>query len=107
MVDLLTDCGIFSPLDGGHGNYFQLSGFPLSELKPETAAPNDAIAAKKSVGAENEVRQPGSISFVRSRMFYARAVLNGKTGVRFGLRHIRTYTMISLKATALTLSQTC
>ncbi|PVH95994.1 hypothetical protein DM02DRAFT_132437 [Periconia macrospinosa] len=88
IVDLLTDCGIFCPLEGGHGNYFQLSGLPLSELKGETATPNNAIATKKGPDVESEVRKPASISFVRSRMFYARAALNGKTGVRFGLRHI-------------------
>ena len=32
---------------------------------------------------------PASISFVRSRMFYARAALNAKGRVTFGLRHIR------------------
>lgn len=89
MADLLTDCGIFSPLESEHGNYFQLSGLPLSELKPETAGPvasSDASLKKKS---QDEVRKPGAISFVRNRMLYARAALNAKGGVRFGMRHIR------------------
>ena len=34
-------------------------------------------------------RLPSSISFVRSRMMYARAALNAQGNVRFGLRHIR------------------
>jgi hypothetical protein len=32
---------------------------------------------------------PGSITFVRNRMLYARAALNAKGEVRYGLRHIR------------------
>ena len=32
---------------------------------------------------------PSAIIFVRNRMFYARAALNAKGKVTFGLRHIR------------------
>lgn len=35
------------------------------------------------------IKSPSAITFVRNRMFYARAVLNAKGKVRFGLRHIR------------------
>lgn len=34
-------------------------------------------------------RKSSGIRFVRSRMLYARAALNAKGGVRFGMRHIR------------------
>lgn len=34
-------------------------------------------------------KSPAAISFVRNRMFYARAALNTKGRVTFGLRHIR------------------
>ena len=34
-------------------------------------------------------RKLSTITFVRSRMLYARAALNAKGGVRFGMRHIR------------------
>lgn len=34
---------------------------------------------------------PGDILFVRNRMLYARAALNAKGTVRFGLRHIREF----------------
>jgi len=34
-------------------------------------------------------RSPVAITFVRHRMFYARAALNAKAKVTFGLRHIR------------------
>ena len=36
-----------------------------------------------------EPRKLTAIRFVRSRMLYARAALNAKGGVRFGMRHIR------------------
>lgn len=39
-----------------------------------------------------DVRKPGAITIVRSRMLYARAALNAKGGVRFGMRHIRRLT---------------
>lgn len=34
-------------------------------------------------------KSPAAITFVRNRMFYARAALNAKGRVTFGLRHIR------------------
>jgi hypothetical protein len=36
------------------------------------------------------VNTPARITFVRNRMLYARAALNAKGTIRFGLRHIRT-----------------
>ena len=41
-------------------------------------------------------KSPGGISFIRNRMFYARAALNAKGGVSFGLRHIRTPILVFL-----------
>lgn len=40
-------------------------------------------------GLDTLQRNPGDISFVRSRMFYAKAAINGKGKVFLGLRHIR------------------
>lgn len=37
------------------------------------------------------VRKPTEIIFVRSRMLYARAALNARGMVHFGLRHIRKF----------------
>ena len=56
------------------------TGTPLSELR-----------STKDVKVENknEIKKPGAITFVRSRMLYARATMNAKGGVRFGMRHIR------------------
>ncbi|KAF2854627.1 hypothetical protein T440DRAFT_239438 [Plenodomus tracheiphilus IPT5] len=95
MVELLLDCSIFLPVEGNSGNLYQLSGFPLSDLKIEntseprsipTMLPLETPVQKCRLKAEN--RQPGAITFVRSRMLYARAALNAKGGVRFGMRHI-------------------
>lgn len=41
------------------------------------------------VDAFSNCRTPCKISFVRSRMFYAKAALNANGGIRFGMRHIR------------------
>ena len=40
------------------------------------------------------LRAPGSITFVRNRMLYAKASLNARGRVRFGLRHIREWKFI-------------
>ena len=45
--------------------------------------------AKASVRVQKTMKSPAAIIFVRNRMFYARAALNAKGKVRFGLRHIR------------------
>lgn len=50
-----------------------------------------AAAAKKDPGTTY-----GNIVFVRSRMFYARPVCNNTGHIRFGLRHIRMFTLCSL-----------
>jgi hypothetical protein len=98
IMDMLIDCGIFSQIEGERGNYVQLSGIPLSELKPiavrSEVPPSDIKDSRTGKGphalvAEN--RNPSAIRFVRSRMLYARAALNAKGGVRFGMRHIRSF----------------
>lgn len=98
MMDLLTDCGIFTPVEGHGDNYVQISGQPLSELRPASGSHDSPVAAldvndafKKPGLLKGENRKPSAITFVRSRMLYARAALNAKGGVRFGMRHIRTF----------------
>lgn len=77
-----------------------LLGTPLTELRPLTgprnreskAAKGLQIAAPVEHGTESNQRAPNtpsSIYFVRNRMFYARAAINAKGQVTFGLRHIR------------------
>ncbi|KAF9730455.1 telomerase reverse transcriptase [Paraphaeosphaeria minitans] len=97
MMDMLTDCGIFSLIkeSQGDGNLLQMSGISISELQPVpgldsipavVSANNFATRKPNSLTSEN--RTPNAITFVRSRMMYARAALNAKGGVRFGMRHI-------------------
>ncbi|KAF2794045.1 hypothetical protein K505DRAFT_361455 [Melanomma pulvis-pyrius CBS 109.77] len=94
MMDLLLDCGIFYSIEGRPGNYYQLSGIPISEIKYEPLIKDDGISkaaepTKQKLDVLNsENRKPSTITFVRSRMLYARAALNAKGGVRFGMRHI-------------------
>jgi hypothetical protein len=94
MMDMLLECSIFLPIKASTGNYYQLSGAPVSELKtipkPDTARNKvDSDAPSKSSHLRSENRAPGAIALVRSRMLYAKAALNAKGGVRFGMRHIR------------------
>ena len=75
------------------------TGVPLTDLQPMAVSKATAMDAMKSSGLEappsrngpskHERKSPSAITFVRNRMFYARAVLNAKGKVRFGLRHIR------------------
>lgn len=94
MIDLIVECGIFVLVSKGHGTYYQLSGKPLSELQvlPKLGiqrAP-DPTAKTKRASAEDKpvVRNASSITFVRSRALYARAGLNAKGNVCFGLGHV-------------------
>jgi hypothetical protein len=94
-MDMLLKCALFLPVDGGSGNYYQLSGIPISDLKPnqkrKDAPEQDANTHIAGVTPLNqcEIKNPGAITFVRTRMLYAKAALNAKGGVRFGMRHIR------------------
>ena len=92
MMDMLTDCAIFLPVDEKATNYYQLSGPPMFDLQPITAS-NTVAAHPHSIGGPcdlpTEEQTPRKIAFVRSRMFYAKAALNAKGGIRFGMRHIR------------------
>ena len=79
----------------------QQSGKPLTELQPlptPQISPPSRVGKpltklqsqlKPGVNPQTRPKSPASISFVRNRMYYARAALNAKGGVRFGLRHIR------------------
>jgi telomerase reverse transcriptase len=94
IMDMLLECAIFRPVSGGTANYYQLSGSPISDVKPDQKRKNTlselAEAAKTApVNVSCENRSPSTITFVRSRMLYAKAALNAKGGVQFGMRHIR------------------
>jgi telomerase reverse transcriptase len=92
MLDLLLDCAIFSRITAGRDNYQQLSGVPVSDLEYQAGQVPAVVPAHSPTGerAGNVVsRGPSEISLVRSRMLYARAALNARGLVHFGLRHIR------------------
>lgn len=98
MMNMLLDCSIFLPIRANTGNYYQLSGVPISEIKPDHVQNNStektnvgAEAATKPINLNSEKRAPGAITFVRSRMLYSKAALNAKGAVRFGMRHIRAF----------------
>ncbi|KAI5927818.1 hypothetical protein F4810DRAFT_284831 [Camillea tinctor] len=78
MIDLLLDCSIFVSVNGGINNFCQISGKPLSEIDAQSPHSREADAAKN----------PSELVFVRNRMLYARAALNARGMVQFGLRHI-------------------
>ena len=78
-------------------------GIPLTDLPtliPSSGLRDDMKTPKPLAFALNNstdrggvsttcLNSPGTISFVRNRTFYARAVLNAKGKVTFGFRHIR------------------
>ncbi len=89
MMDLLLDCAIFTAIETGKGNLCQLSGVPISELQVLTAKPVDISPAPSLPDQRTSELSPTEIIFVKSRMMYARAALNARGLVQFGLRHIR------------------
>jgi telomerase reverse transcriptase len=95
MIDLLLDGAVFTAVEAGRGNLYQLSGVHISSLK--TLAAISATNTSSASGTNDAGKPSGSnplspceISFVKSRMLYARAALNARGSVQFGLRHIRT-----------------
>ena len=98
MVEMLIHGAIFAPVPEGRGNYYQLSGIPLTDMHPlQLASKGHSLTStlikenpsKKRAGIERPVvNSPASITLVRSRMLYARPALNAKGNVTFGLRHI-------------------
>ena len=83
MFGLITQTGI--PLSELH--VYEKPAFDSSSLV-RTVVPAE-FHSRPATKASMELHMPGSITLVRNRMFYARAALNAKGEVRFGLRHIR------------------
>lgn len=77
------------------------AGTPLTELQPLSASnfQRKVLTSKPELCktsilchvAQSTHKNPAAITFVRNRMFYARAALNAKGRVTFGLRHIRKF----------------
>ena len=72
-------------------------GVPLQDMQilcesvsPRPPLPGgDPKAPPRRGRPPSVLHRPTEITFVRSRMMYARPALNAKGDVRFGLRHIR------------------
>ncbi|KAG6001439.1 hypothetical protein E4U21_004328 [Claviceps maximensis] len=78
MLDLLTERSIFVVVEqAGLGNYYQLSGLPLSELD----FPGNARESRKPRGLAN-------IVLVRSRIFYGKPALTARGRVQYGYKHM-------------------
>ncbi|KAH6650717.1 hypothetical protein F5144DRAFT_57723 [Chaetomium tenue] len=73
MIDLLVDCAIFRSVKA---------------------------ALLVGVGQRDAGLRPSEISFARNRMLYARAALNARGLVQFGLRHIHVLNRFPYKASA-------
>ena len=79
----------------GNGSSFWL-GSPITDLcvlPPKQIPATEKNPKSGRVVPRDDAKKPAEISFVRNRMFYARAALNARGNVTFGLRHIR---MLSL-----------
>ena len=107
MMDMLMDCAIFRLVSDEFANYYQLSGPHISDLEPRqvpTPVTSRCLLADAAAGQRSDKgideRTPCKIAFVRSRMLYAKAALNAKGGIRFGMRHIRWCTIDSVIATS-------
>ncbi len=84
-ASLFLDCGIFTRLANGNGNYFQLSGIPISELKNKETS--QSCKDLSSTTRDNRKRSASNIRFVRNRILYARPSLDNAGRVKFGLHH--------------------
>nr|OQO19315.1 hypothetical protein B0A51_11621 [Rachicladosporium sp. CCFEE 5018] len=95
VSELLMDCGLFSPIDGG-SNVMQICGTPMSELK---AAPRLPASYPTDLSARVESRRVSTISsagiseirFLRHRMLYAKPSLKACGRVRYGLSHAHVF----------------
>ena len=94
LRNLLLDCGVFVRINQGKDNLHQICGAPICELvtKPEmldqTSKTTGKPIAGKAKKSSCDPRSPGTITFVRNRILYARPSMNAQGGVRFGLKHI-------------------
>jgi telomerase reverse transcriptase len=101
LQSLLLDCGIYIPLETGKDNFYQLSGIPLSDLKPiDPSRPfltNTGMSHEhKRLKSISEYHRPADINFVRSRMFHAKPGVNATGNIRFGMKHIHVFNRFPL-----------
>ncbi|KAI4731927.1 hypothetical protein E4T49_00185 [Aureobasidium sp. EXF-10728] len=113
LIQLLQNCGVFMPLEGGRNNFIQISGVDLSELrtidknnpsggpKPDGGATlRTSNASKSNAPPCRDINTPNTIRFVRHRILYRKPDLNAKGGAYFGLPHIRRYESLMLHEVA-------
>ncbi|KAK6002570.1 hypothetical protein QM012_001320 [Aureobasidium pullulans] len=101
LIQLLQNCGMFMPLEGGRDNFMQISGVDLSEL--QTVDKNHPTGGPKPDGGaalvipdatkiasltRHEINSLNTIRFVRHRILYRKPDLNAHGGAYFGLPHI-------------------
>jgi telomerase reverse transcriptase len=101
LQSLLLDCGIYIPLKTGKDNFYQLSGIPLSDLKPidpsQSFLSNTGVShGHKKSESISQRHGPADINFVKSRMFHAKPGLNATGNVRFGMKHIHVFNRFPL-----------
>ena len=106
-VSLFVNHAVFAPVEGTPKSYYQtcgmsirscvpaitliLKGMPVSDLTPLVDQPRVEHSVK-SVARPSQPsfeRKNSSITFVRSRMLYARAGMNAKRETSLGLKHMR------------------
>ena len=96
ISDMLIQCGVFQAVDNST-NLHQLSGVPMSDLKPlkpaqvdqPRVAAYDRKPSREAVAAPSDARRGLSdIRFVRHRMLYAKPTLGAEGKVHFGLSHL-------------------
>lgn len=84
ISSLLLDCGVFTRVNSGTANLFQLSGTPISELPqiqlrlPQPSTSQTARAEKVSIAR---------IRFVRNRILYAKPSFNAGGQIKCGFHH--------------------
>ncbi|KAH0360282.1 hypothetical protein KCU84_g7184, partial [Aureobasidium melanogenum] len=101
LIQLLQNCGMFMPLEGGRDNFMQISGLDLSELqtvdknhptggpRPDSGAILVASDAMKvDSQSRHDLNTLNTIRFVRHSILYRKPDLNAHGGAYFGLPHI-------------------
>ncbi|KAK0344893.1 Telomerase reverse transcriptase [Friedmanniomyces endolithicus] len=85
---MLIQAGVFTLIDGS-SNLIQLSGTPMSDLKPQVAKPaNEESLCREKSRASTAGRSHTEILFVRHRMLYARPSLTSRGQPRVGPNHL-------------------
>ncbi|KAM3433002.1 hypothetical protein MY4824_006262 [Beauveria thailandica] len=79
MINMLVDCSIFVAIEPGWNNFYQISGYPISELEY-------GLDNKRESESTQRQRKISEITLVRNRMFYARPTLTSKGNIQAGYK---------------------